>query len=99
MIKLSSKYLDEYWIKRSLKLNCSKKFLSYPDPYEIGNVENGKLLLSGVLKFQDEFIEIPNNSIWKVENKSIKMKNYLEGFDWLNYLAAVIKSMNGGWKH
>ena len=89
MIRLSSKYLDEYWIKRSLKLNCSKKFLSYPDPYEIGSVENGKLLLSGVMKFQDEFIEIPNNSIWKVENKSIKLKSYLEGFDWLNDLAAV----------
>ena len=57
MIKLSSKYLDEYWIRRSLKLNCSKKFLSYPEPYEIGNVENGKLLLSGVLKFQNKFIK------------------------------------------
>ena len=89
MIRLSSKYLDGYWINRSLKLSCSKKFLSYPDPYEIGKVENGKLLLSGMLKFQDEVIEIPNRSIWKIEKNSIKLKDYLQGFDWLNDLAAV----------
>jgi uncharacterized heparinase superfamily protein len=89
MIRLSSKYLDGYWINKSLKLSCSKKFLSYPDPYEIGKVEYGKLLLSGMLKFQDELIEMPNRSIWKIEKNSIKLENYLQGFDWLNDLAAV----------
>ena len=89
IIRLSSKYLDCYWINKSLKLSCSKKFLSYPDPYEIGKVEYGKLLLSGMLKFQDELIEMPNRSIWKIEKNSIKLENYLQGFDWLNDLAAV----------
>ena len=61
----------------------------YPEPYEIGSVEKGKLLTSGNLKFHNELIKIPNHSLWEIQGTDVALDYYLHGFSWLNDLAAV----------
>ena len=61
----------------------------YPEPYEIGSVEKGKLLTSGNLKFHNELIKISNHSLWEIQGTDVALDYYLHGFSWLNDLAAV----------
>ena len=63
--------------------------MSYPEPYEIGSVEKGKLLTSGNLKFHNELIKISNHSLWEIQGTDVALDYYLHGFSWLNDLAAV----------
>ena len=61
----------------------------YPEPYEIGSVEKGKLLTSGNLKFHNELIKTSNHSLWEIQGTDVALDYYLHGFSWLNDLTAV----------
>ncbi len=64
-------------------------FLSPPEPRTIGSIDRGQELLAGTFLFSGHLVEGTNRSIWDVAGDNRAVADELQGFLWLDDLAAL----------
>lgn len=64
-------------------------FTSQPEPRSMGIYARGRQLTAGNFLFAGELTESPNGSIWDIEATTAMAVDELQGFGWLDDLAAV----------
>lgn len=64
-------------------------FVSQPEPRSIGRYVRGRQLTAGNFLFSGQLIEAPNSSIWEIDADAPHIIDELQGFGWLDDLAAV----------
>ncbi len=64
-------------------------FVSQPEPKTIGSYAKGRQLMAGNFLFAGFLVEAPNKSIWQINRPDDAFESELNGFGWLDDLAAV----------
>jgi uncharacterized heparinase superfamily protein len=64
-------------------------FVSQPEPRSIGLYARGKQLVAGNFLFAGHLVEAPGASIWDVVPPDAEFQREVQGFGWLDDLAAV----------
>ncbi|GGW33324.1 hypothetical protein GCM10011452_22310 [Gemmobacter lanyuensis] len=64
-------------------------FVSQPEPRTIGLYARGKQLVAGNFLFAGHLVEAPGSVIWDLTSPSRAFESELQGFAWLDDLAAV----------
>lgn len=64
-------------------------FVSQPEPRTIGTFARGRQLIAGNFLFAGFLVEAPEHSIWDIAPPSIEFAEEIQGFTWLDDLAAV----------
>lgn len=64
-------------------------FTSNPEPKMIGHFARGRQLLAGNFLFSGRLIDAPDSTIWAAADQANVSTNMLQGFEWLDDLAAV----------
>ncbi|MBT0957953.1 heparinase II/III family protein [Alphaproteobacteria bacterium KMM 3653] len=64
-------------------------FTSQPEPKTIGSFARGRQLIAGNLLFAGSLLERPGEVIWDVDMPTRRFETALQGFHWLDDLAAV----------
>lgn len=65
------------------------RFLADPDPMIIGSVVRGHQLMAGSFHFAGHLVQAPGRSVWTILPPDDGFAAQLQGFDWLDDLAAV----------
>ncbi len=91
MPKTETPQKKQSWRFTSLKnlRPAPRRFLHYPAPMAIGSFVYGEQLLVGQFAFAGQLVKAPDTSIWNVRPPSHSYLDALQGFDWLNDLAAI----------
>ncbi len=71
------------------RVTAAKGFVSQPEPRTIGLFARGKQLIAGNLLFAGHLIEAPGKSLWDVDAPDEAFAEVIQGFTWLDDLAAV----------
>ncbi len=64
-------------------------FVSQPEPRMIGHFGRGKQLIAGNFQFAGHLIEAPDSGLWDLVPPDAAFASALQGFAWLDDLAAV----------
>ena len=64
-------------------------FVSQPEPRSIGHFARGKQLVAGNFLFAGHLVEAPGASIWDIPVPDRAFAAEVQGFGWLDDLAAV----------
>jgi len=64
-------------------------FVSQPEPRSIGRYVRGRQLIAGNFLFSGQLFEAPDRSIWEIDADAAHIVDELQGFSWLDDLAAV----------
>ena len=64
-------------------------FTSQPEPRTVGSFARGRQLMAGNFLFAGQLVEAPERSIWEVEATDPAFRDEVQGFAWLDDLAAV----------
>lgn len=64
-------------------------FVSMPEPKTIGSYARGRQLRAGNFRFAGQLVEAPDQSIWSLANADAAFEAELQGFTWLDDLAAL----------
>ncbi|MEH7830285.1 heparinase II/III family protein [Gemmobacter denitrificans] len=75
--------------RRAAKAPPAAGFISQPEPRTIGLFARGKQLVAGNFLFAGHLIEAPGQDIWDIPRPSPAFEAELQGFAWLDDLAAV----------
>lgn len=75
--------------KRASRARAATAFVSRPEPRTIGTFARGRQLLAGNFLFAGALVEGKNSSIWDIRSPDQDYENELQGFTWLDDLAAV----------
>ncbi len=75
--------------RRAARLAPATGFVSQPEPRTIGLYGRGKQLVAGNFLFAGHLVEAPGTLIWDVPIPSPAFEAELQGFAWLDDLAAV----------
>lgn len=92
-----SAWWAEAWVQAMNRLAARKAtrakpaagFVSQPEPRTIGLYARGKQLVAGNFLFAGHLIEAPGIEIWDIARPSVAFGAELQGFGWLDDLAAV----------
>lgn len=71
------------------RVTAATGFVSQPEPRTIGLFARGKQLMAGNYLFAGHLIEAPEKSIWDITPPDDAYAEALQGFTWLDDLAAV----------
>lgn len=75
--------------QRAKPRNIPEKFDHYPEPRSIGTFETGQKLMEGQFEFAGNLVETSAQSIWSISTPNAAFSAELQGFSWLDDLAAV----------
>ncbi len=64
-------------------------FVSQPEPKTIGSYARGRQLMAGNFLFAGYLVEAPGHSIWQIDSPTPAFEAQIQGFGWLDDLAAV----------
>ena len=64
-------------------------FQSHPEPRTIGYLARGRQMLAGNFMFAGHFVEAPGTDLWSLAAPDAAFTEELQGFTWLDDLAAV----------
>ncbi len=64
-------------------------FVSHPEPKTIGSLARGRQLVAGNFLFSGFLVEAPDRPIWDIDSPNYAFESQLQGFGWLDDLAAV----------
>ena len=81
---------------RALRHRPAQGFVSQPEPRSIGLYGRGKQLVAGNFQFAGQLIEARGRSIWDLTEASNAFSVEVQGFAWLDDLAAVGDSVARG---
>ncbi|GHC64321.1 hypothetical protein GCM10007315_30860 [Gemmobacter tilapiae] len=68
-------------------------FVSPPEPRTIGHVGRGRQLLAGNFRFGGQLVTAPGTAFWEIAAPDLAFQQAMQGFGWLDDLAAVGDSM------
>ncbi len=81
---------------RALRHRPAKGFVSQPEPRSIGLYGRGKQLIAGNFQFAGQLVEARGRSIWDLNEADVEFTVEVQGFAWLDDLAAVGDSLARG---
>nr|WP_319248637.1 heparinase II/III family protein [uncultured Celeribacter sp.] len=81
--------MNRYHAWRAARAKPALGFVSQPEPKSIGSFARGRQLIAGNFMFAGYLVEAPNSSIWDLEAPSTEFQEEIQGFAWLDDLAAV----------
>ncbi|WP_226341239.1 heparinase II/III family protein [Gemmobacter serpentinus] len=92
-----SAWWQEAWVqamnrlaaRRAARAEPAAGFVSQPEPRTIGLFARGKQLVAGNFLFAGHLVEAPGIGIWDITRPSPTFEAELQGFAWLDDLAAV----------
>ena len=82
-------WMNRWHARRSTRANPATGFVSQPEPRTIGSFARGRQLVAGNFLFAGSLVEAPNQSIWKLDSPDQVFDEEIQGFTWLDDLAAV----------
>lgn len=74
---------------RSARARPVSAFLSQPEPRTIGSFSRGRQLIAGNFMFAGSLVEDTENTIWRLPHRNAAFDDEVQGFAWLDDLAAV----------
>ncbi len=75
--------------RRAARAEPAAGFVSQPEPRTIGLYARGKQLVAGNFLFAGHLVEAPGRDIWDIAKPSPAFEAELQGYGWLDDLAAV----------
>ena len=84
-----ARWQNRWHARRAAKTRPPTGFLSQPEPRTIGRVSTGQHLVSGQVLLAGHLIELEERSVWDVPAPSPAFVDALQGFGWMDDLAAL----------
>ena len=84
-----SRFLNRLYARLGGYARPVTAFVSQPEPKTIGSYAKGRQLMAGNFLFAGFLVEAPGVSIWQVEQPDGAFEAQVQGFAWLDDLAAV----------
>ena len=84
-----TQYMHRYHARRASRARPATGFISEPEPKTIGHFARGRQLIGGNFLFAGAFVQAPNAAIWDIVIDNPRVSEELQGFAWLDDLAAV----------
>ncbi|MCB1357908.1 MAG: heparinase II/III family protein [Maritimibacter sp.] len=84
-----SSWLNRWHARRTAKTRPPTGFLSQPEPRTIGRFIKGQQLVAGQVLLAGHLVELDEQSIWDVPQPSPGFTDALQGFGWMDDLAAL----------
>jgi uncharacterized heparinase superfamily protein len=84
-----ARFLNRVHARLATRTRAATGFVSSPEPRTIGSFAKGRQLVAGNYLFAGYLIEAPQTSIWEVRSPDPTFENALNGFAWMDDLAAV----------
>lgn len=81
--------MNRYHAHRAARRSSATGFVSQPEPRTIGRIAKGRQLCSGNFLFAGHLVEAPDTEIWAIEMPDRAFEDEVQGFTWLDDLAAV----------
>ncbi|MGR3660389.1 MAG: heparinase II/III family protein [Paracoccaceae bacterium] len=82
-------WLNRWYARRSTRARPAAGFVSQPEPRTIGSFARGRQLVAGNFLFAGSLIAEPVKSIWQIPMPDPMFEEEIQGFVWLDDLAAV----------
>ena len=81
--------MNRWHARRSARARPVSAFISQPEPRTIGSFARGRQLVAGNFLFAGQLVEDAEHSIWRLPHQSPVFDEEIQGFAWLDDLAAV----------
>jgi uncharacterized heparinase superfamily protein len=85
----STRFLHRWHARRAAGAVPAQGFVSSPEPRTVGAYARGRQLMAGNLMFAGHLLEAPGAMIWDIPAPSAAFTEEIQGFAWLDDLAAV----------
>ncbi len=89
MTSRRTRWLNRWHARRAARAKPATGFTSQPEPRTIGSFAKGKQLVSGNFLFAGHLVQSPTESIWSITPPSPDFEAALQGFGWMDHLAAL----------
>lgn len=84
-----ARLMDRVEARRAARARPATGITSQPEPRTIGQVARGRQLLAGNFRFAGALVEAPGTAPWQIDAPSPAFMAELQGFGWLDDLAAI----------
>lgn len=84
-----TRWMNRWHAQRAARVQPATGFQSHPEPRTIGGFAKGRQLLAGNFLFAGHLVQAPDTSPWSLDSPSPDFDEELQGFAWLDDLAAV----------
>ncbi|MEQ3710532.1 MAG: heparinase II/III family protein [Tateyamaria sp.] len=84
-----ARFLNRWHAARATRGGTVTAFVSAPEPRTIGSFARGRQLVAGNYLFAGALVEAPGTNLWDVTAPDATFEDALQGFAWLDDLAAV----------
>lgn len=84
-----ARFMNRVQARRSARARPATAFVSTPEPRTVGSFARGRQLTAGNLMFAGHLIEAPGAMIWDLDPPDAAFDEEIQGFAWLDDLAAV----------
>jgi len=84
-----TRWMNRFHAALSMRARPASGFVSQPEPRTIGSFARGRQLVAGNFLFAGSLVEDKARSIWDIEKPDRAFEDELQGFVWLDDLAAV----------
>lgn len=84
-----TQWMNRWHARRAARATPATGFVSQPEPRTIGSFARGRQLVAGNFLFAGSLVEAPKQSIWALETPDQVFSEEIQGFTWLDDLAAV----------
>ena len=84
-----ARILDRFHARLATRSRAARALVSQPEPRSIGCVARGRQMLAGNLLFAGQLVEAPGAMLWDVAPPTDAFAEEIQGFAWLDDLAAV----------
>jgi uncharacterized heparinase superfamily protein len=85
----TARLLNRYYARRSRSKARVRGFVTSPEPRTIGSFARGRQLVAGNLLFSGYLVEAQSADLWAITPPDAAYEAELQGFSWLDDLAAV----------
>lgn len=85
----TSNFADRWVARATARRTTAAALMTHPEPRTIGSFARGKQLIGGNYQFGGNLVQSPGRDIWAVDAPDLAFETELQGFTWLDDLAAV----------
>lgn len=89
MTSRRTRWLNRWHARRAARAKPATGFTSKPEPRTIGSFAKGKQMVAGNFLFAGHLVQSPADSIWAITPPSDDFEAALQGFGWMDDLAAL----------
>ncbi len=84
-----TRWQNRWHARRVAKMRPPTGFLTQPEPRTIGRISRGQQLVSGQVMLAGHLVDLNERSVWDVPPPSPGFTDALQGFGWMDDLAAL----------